>query len=252
MPTQSSWPPAILVRAVRKSATFGAGPRLRIGVPVALVVAMLLISDLLRAVFPGGGVFLLMLLPVLVCSIALGARSGLIAQLLGAAGALLMVVLRGHPWLTEPTDVLRLVPYFFIGAFVVLLASVLRTAVGRPAAGLGTLGRHPAARPEEPPTPLIEPLTSREAEVLGLAASGLSTNEIGGRLYLSRNTVKSHLAHAYAKLGARNRAEAVAAGLHSGSIQADLVMARAAEITTPVTASPVRSRRGQVASLAAK
>ena len=40
-----------------------------------------------------------------------------------------------------------------------------------------------------------------------LVADGLSNPEIGGRLFMSRGTVKSHLSHVYAKLGVANRTE---------------------------------------------
>jgi DNA-binding NarL/FixJ family response regulator len=60
-------------------------------------------------------------------------------------------------------------------------------------------------------------LTGREREVLVLLAAGHSNREIASSLYVSLPTVKTHLAHIYAKLGAKNRNEAlgraVAAGL---------------------------------------
>jgi DNA-binding NarL/FixJ family response regulator len=52
-------------------------------------------------------------------------------------------------------------------------------------------------------------LTSREAEVLMLLASGLSNAEIAQRLYLSNATVKTHINRIFAKTGARDRAQAV-------------------------------------------
>jgi DNA-binding NarL/FixJ family response regulator len=52
-------------------------------------------------------------------------------------------------------------------------------------------------------------LTSREAEVLTLLASGLSNAEIAQRLYLSNATVKTHINRIFAKTGARDRAQAV-------------------------------------------
>ncbi|MCB0037406.1 MAG: response regulator transcription factor, partial [Anaerolineales bacterium] len=59
-------------------------------------------------------------------------------------------------------------------------------------------------------TGLVEPLTSRELDVLSYLESELSTAEIGQKLYISTNTVKTHLKRIYAKLGARSRFEAVA------------------------------------------
>jgi DNA-binding NarL/FixJ family response regulator len=61
-------------------------------------------------------------------------------------------------------------------------------------------------------------LTSRELEVLQLAARGLSNDAIAASLIVTRATVKFHLRNAYAKLGARNRTEAVVAGMSSGLI----------------------------------
>jgi DNA-binding NarL/FixJ family response regulator len=54
-------------------------------------------------------------------------------------------------------------------------------------------------------------LTERESELLSLVAAGMRNEEIAEALYVSPNTVKSHLKSAFRKLGARNRAEAAAA-----------------------------------------
>lgn len=59
-------------------------------------------------------------------------------------------------------------------------------------------------------------LTEREHEVLRLTADGLSSPQIGAELHLSPTTVKSHLHHAYAKLGVSDRAAAVAVAIRSG------------------------------------
>jgi DNA-binding NarL/FixJ family response regulator len=70
----------------------------------------------------------------------------------------------------------------------------------------------PAARELGPdPTP-------REIEVLQLVADGLVNREIGERLFLSEETVKSHVRHLLAKLQARSRAHAVAVGFRRGLI----------------------------------
>lgn len=53
-------------------------------------------------------------------------------------------------------------------------------------------------------------LTERESELLSLLPTGLTNSELGQRLYVSENTIKTHLRHLYAKLGVRNRAQAAA------------------------------------------
>ena len=60
--------------------------------------------------------------------------------------------------------------------------------------------------------------TAREVEVLQLVADGLVNREIGQRLFLSEETVKSHVRHLLAKLQARSRAHAVAVGFRRGLI----------------------------------
>jgi DNA-binding NarL/FixJ family response regulator len=60
--------------------------------------------------------------------------------------------------------------------------------------------------------------TMREIEVLQLVADGLVNREIGQRLFLSEETVKSHVRHLLAKLQARSRAHAVAVGFRRGLI----------------------------------
>jgi DNA-binding CsgD family transcriptional regulator len=59
--------------------------------------------------------------------------------------------------------------------------------------------------------PCAPQLTEREREVLGLVAQGLTNREVARRLFVSSATVRTHLEHAYEKLGVRTRAAAVAA-----------------------------------------
>jgi len=65
------------------------------------------------------------------------------------------------------------------------------------------------ARPAPPPTALPDDLTPREAEVVSLIARGLSNSEIAAALVVSNATVKTHINHVFAKIGARDRAQAV-------------------------------------------
>ena len=60
------------------------------------------------------------------------------------------------------------------------------------------------------PSPLAEPLSKRELEILQLIAQGLSNREIGERLFLALSTVKGHNRNIYGKLQVQRRTEAVA------------------------------------------
>ena len=75
-----------------------------------------------------------------------------------------------------------------------------------------SLSARPAGYKEKPTStaPLVEPLTEREAEVFKLLASGLTNREIAADLYVTVGTIKAHTSNIYAKLQARNRAEALA------------------------------------------
>ena len=56
---------------------------------------------------------------------------------------------------------------------------------------------------------LVEPLTSRELEVLGMLAAGRPNHAIASELVVTLDTVKKHVSHILSKLGAVNRTEAV-------------------------------------------
>ena len=70
-------------------------------------------------------------------------------------------------------------------------------------------GRKLAPPPAGPPPPL-EALSGSEIRVLRYLPTNLSGPEIAGELYVSHNTVRTHISHLYAKLGTHTRAEAVA------------------------------------------
>ena len=83
---------------------------------------------------------------------------------------------------------------------------------------LGYLARLQRAFAAGPPAPdhgrsgIIEPLTSRELEVLRMVAAGRSNQAIARELVVTLDTVKKHVGHVLGKLGAANRTEAVARG----------------------------------------
>jgi DNA-binding NarL/FixJ family response regulator len=63
-----------------------------------------------------------------------------------------------------------------------------------------------------------EALTAREKEVLELVAAGLANGEIAGRLFISERTVKFHVSSILAKLGAKNRTQAVRVARERGLV----------------------------------
>jgi LuxR family maltose regulon positive regulatory protein len=88
-----------------------------------------------------------------------------------------------------------------------LLKAIGEQGLPRPATG----------RPVSAPG-LVEPLTARELEVLGLLAAGRSNRDIAADLVVTLDTVKKHVSRILSKLGAVNRTEAVARGRGLGLI----------------------------------
>lgn len=66
-----------------------------------------------------------------------------------------------------------------------------------------------------------EALSTREREVLLLAAQGLSSKEVARRLFISERTVQTHLASIYDKLGSKNKTEALLLALKYGVVTLD-------------------------------
>lgn len=64
-------------------------------------------------------------------------------------------------------------------------------------------------------------LSARELDVLRLLVAGSSNKHIAAQLYVSENTVKSHISHIFDKLGVQSRAEAVAVALQRGLVPLD-------------------------------
>jgi LuxR family maltose regulon positive regulatory protein len=76
------------------------------------------------------------------------------------------------------------------------------------ALGAGSAEIAPTLAPPGP-SPLIEPLTDRETEVLRLLGEGHSNRQIADALFITLNTVKKHTSNIYGKLGVRSRTQAV-------------------------------------------
>jgi len=104
-------------------------------------------------------------------------------------------------WPTTSRTDLEVSP-FFLGVLTEALARRTRRATGH--------------SPDQ--GDLVDPLTDRELEVLDLLVAGRSYTEIGGELFVSRNTVKSHVRHVYTKLGVASRSAAAAEAQRLGFI----------------------------------
>ena len=108
----------------------------------------------------------------------------------------------------------------------VRLRDLLRTAVARGVAG--EYARRVLAAFEAPRQPVaqarargatpVQPLTTRELEILRLIAAGLRNQEIADHLSISAATVKRHIANTYGKLGASHRTEALKRAADQGLI----------------------------------
>lgn len=66
---------------------------------------------------------------------------------------------------------------------------------------------------------VLDPLTEREREIVGLVGEGLSNDEIAARLFLSPATAKTHVSRAMIKLHARDRAQLVVIAYESGLVR---------------------------------
>jgi DNA-binding NarL/FixJ family response regulator len=85
-------------------------------------------------------------------------------------------------------------------------------------AGPPTAGPRPAGAPPVPgqANRITGLLTERECEVLRLVAAGLSNTEIAGHLHISPATAKTHVAHLFTKLDARDRVQLVILAYQAG------------------------------------
>jgi DNA-binding NarL/FixJ family response regulator len=106
-----------------------------------------------------------------------------------------------------------------------LLSAIETVAAGEPilsaAATAALMARFQGHAPRHwaKETERLAELTPREREVLVLVASGLTNDDISGRLHLSRHTVKTHINRAMTKIGVSERAQLVTIAYESGLVE---------------------------------
>lgn len=108
---------------------------------------------------------------------------------------------------TEPTELIRAVRVVAAGEGL-LSPGVTRRLLERMAVGLR----------QAPDSAVLDALTEREREVLGLVGLGLTNAEIGGRLFLSPLTAKTHVSRIMTKLAARDRVQLVIIAYEAGLV----------------------------------
>jgi DNA-binding NarL/FixJ family response regulator len=107
---------------------------------------------------------------------------------------------------TRPEDLIAAVHTIAAGESL-LSPSVTRRVIDR-------LAQHPLPEPSR--NPVLAQLTPREREVLDLLARGLSNREIAAALRVEESTIRTHVKRVLAKLGLRNRIQAVIFSYENG------------------------------------
>lgn len=167
-----------------------------------------MVVEVLLGAYGHGTHLLLFLLLAILGSLVIGPRSGFVMLGAGAAGSAIASLAGLGASESASELALQLGLYLGLGMTVLLIL----------ASSIEARRRAPTAPPIATQALGPDALTPREREVLRLAAGGMSVHDIADLLVVSPNTVKTHLSHAYGKLGARNRSQAVRAALHCGCI----------------------------------
>lgn len=173
----------------------------------------------------GAGTYASASTAVALAAAAAGLSAGLLAVgLSSAVVAYAHLPPLGSIRVDHPDEIAGLVIFLVNGLVVAAVVSLVRQ---RRTTSVAVASASPAIRPWETAASghsasLVEPLTEREVEVLSLLATGCSNEDIAGSLFLSVNTVKTHLKNIYGKLGVSSRTWAIARALELGIIDTPL------------------------------
>lgn len=213
----------------------GSRPSVRHAAAIVAVAGAVAVLELGTLDLDHGTHLLVVLTLVIGIAVRFGPRPATTALIVGGAVATAGSVITVDRVFDTPLTYVQVLAYLLAGtAFIVLVSALVRSR------------QQPSNRP--PPKPattagppgLPEPLTARELEVLRLAATGISVEELARQLFVSPNTAKTHLSHVYAKLGVRGRSDAIRAAIHSGCLTTNDICPHhcadgAAESPVPVT-----------------
>ncbi|MFO7533459.1 MAG: LuxR C-terminal-related transcriptional regulator [Candidatus Limnocylindrales bacterium] len=200
-----------------------------VGILVAIVMALFACSVLLPPM-AGMSTYVAASAGIALVAATLGLLPGLAAVVL-ACGTAILVELSpvGEFHIDQPADAVALLLFAANGVTVAVMGSMLaRRRSGQASAGherrgaavtIAAEAAHPVSRTrasQQGPHHPLEPLTEREAEVLAYLASGMSNAQIADSLFISVNTVKSHLKNVYGKLAVDSRTRAVTRAMELG------------------------------------
>jgi DNA-binding NarL/FixJ family response regulator len=99
-----------------------------------------------------------------------------------------------------------------------IASKVLKQYSGSPSASAAIGAGHSAPSPAQPQSPLPEPLSPREVEVLALVVEGLSNQEIADKLIISLATAKTHVRNILNKLAVDDRTQAAVSAMRRGLV----------------------------------
>lgn len=194
--------------------------------PLATAVTAAVVVEMHFADFEHGTHLLVLLVVIVGTGLVFGPGPGGLGLAMSGGVAAVASILAAEPVANVHDVFVQLAAYLMVGTAFLAVATVSRRrkpasvsgparATPAPAApALAATSVSPALARSLPEMP--EALTTREHEVLSLAATGMSVGEIARELYLSPNTVKTHLTRVYGKLAARGRTDAIRIALHSG------------------------------------